>query len=573
MKLSTICKSLIATGAITTAATSMAAGGVWQSDNNAPKYQDWNLAGRPNVLIISMDDLGYGQLNFDDTSFKKAFLDHYFIPDRYNVNIDKAIAAAKQATPNLRALQNQGVMMKQAFVSHAVSGPSRTAFMTSKFPSRVGIYSNEDSEAGIPLQHKFLAHLFQNYGYDTSAIGKWHMSSLIKVPVPKEQRTRDYHDNRNQYATEPTQPQNRGFHYFFGFHGSGAAYYNSPALFEDRHHVKAEGYITDEFTQKALAQINSSKGTPFFMYLAFNAPHIPLEKHAPLKYRVFNTGNEEVDKYYEAIYAVDQSIGKIVQQLKANGQFDNTMIMFWSDNGAVVDSPLPQNGPFTKGNKGMTFNGGVHIPSFITWRDGLRPSVYDKMVGTIDYMPTALGAAGIPIPEEWAKTLDGVNLMPYLTGDKSGYPHQEMVWLQPRAFHWNKQNKEFWKRYDDYITYKAPDASQVIPSPYVETKSDLAYTVRDNQYTLHYYSKDNSYELYNQVTDPEETHNLINEKPTVAQHLKDFMKHYIQHEAATAVTDLNKQKVADLKKELNIPDNTPTTNKASVAPANSTPTK
>ena len=505
---------------------------------------EYKTQGKPNVLIISMDDLGYGQLNFDEKAFDKKVLAEKVIPDRYKVDVDKAIEAAKKSTPNLRKLQDQGVMLTQDFVCHGVSGPSRAGFMTSEFPSRFGIYSNDDAQDGVSVDHKFLAELCQNHGYDTSAIGKWHLGRITNVPVPKEKQTRDYHDNFTTFCDEPFQPQNRGFDYFMGFHAAGTAYYNSPSLFRNREVVPAEGYITDQLTDEALGRIKAAGEDPFFIYLAYNAPHIPLEKHAPEKYRVFNTGNEEVDKYYESIYAVDSNIGRIIDELEKTGKLENTVIMFFSDNGSVIDAPLPMNGIFT-GNKGETFNGGVHIPGFITWKAGLKAGKYNKMVSTVDYMPTALAAAGIEIPTEWKEKIDGVNLLPYLTKEVKGNPHSELYWAQPRAFHWDPINIPFWRDYDKYVTGE----SDYYPvNPYMESLSEFSWTVRDNTWTLHYYVGDNSYALYDSVKDPQEIHNVAEKHPEVVKKLKAKMRTYLTTKAVKPNTANNLPKYEQLIK-------------------------
>lgn len=540
-----------------------------------PTWTDWKLEGRPNVLVISMDDLGYGQLNFDPSVWNKDLLAKLPVAQRYKVDVDAAIEAAKKSTPTLAALQAQGVTFTQAFVSHGVSGPSRTSFMTAKFASRLGVYSNEDSEAGVSPDELFLPRLFQEYGYETSAFGKWHMAKLRNVPVPPEQKTRDYHDNRSQYASDQTQPQTRGFSHFFGFHGSGASYYNSPALFKDRTNVKAEGYIADQITDEAIKRIERAGDEPFFVYLAYNAPHIPLEKHAPEKYRVFNTGNEEVDKYYEAIYAVDQNVKRVVDLLQKEGKLDNTIVMFWSDNGSVYDAPLPLNGNFVKGNKGQTFNGGVHIPAFISWPARLKPQVYKQMVGTVDFLPTALEAADIPVPQG----LDGVPLLKFLqtkkvegpaltkpifpvakaeeakteaaqASDKPLLPHEYLIWITPRALHWSVANKDFWEGYDAFIQYKTPDGQNPKGSDYIEKKSPLAWTVRSNQYSLHYSTKEQEFELYDLHNDPREENNLAAQKPQVVQELLDVFKKYLNEQAATPITELNVEKLKALKEQM-----------------------
>ncbi len=512
--------------------------------NKSFEPTEYKLEGKPNVLVISVDDLGYGQLNYDEKAFDKKVLAEKVIPDRYKVDVDKAIEAAKKSTPNLRKLQDQGIMMTQTFVCHGVSGPSRAAFLTSEFPSKFGVYSNDDAQDGISLDHKFLSELFQNYGYETSAIGKWHVGKITNVPVPQEKQTRDYHDNFTTYCDEPFQPQNRGFDYFMGFHAAGAAYYNSPSLFKNRQLEPAKGYITDQLTDEAISRIEKADDAPFFIYLAYNAPHIPLEQHAPEKYRVFNTGNEEVDKYYESIYAVDQNVGRILDTLEKEGKLENTMILFFSDNGSVIDAPLPMNGIFS-GNKGETFNGGVHIPGFVTWPKGLKAGKYDKMVSTIDYLPTALAAAGIEIPEEWKAKIDGVNLLPYLTGKDSGNPHSELFWAQPRAFHWDPINIPFWRDYDKYVT---GESDYYPKNPYMEKLSEFSWTVRDNTWTLHYYVGDNSYALYESMKDPMEINDLAAKNPKVVAELKAKMRDYLVNKAVKPNTPNNVPKYEQLVK-------------------------
>lgn len=444
---------------------------------------EYSLKDKPNIILISTDDLGYGQLNYDEKAFDKTVLEKQAVPERYQVALDKAIEAAKMATPTLRNLQDNGVKLSQGFVAHGVSGPSRAAMMTSRFPARYGIYSNDDAQDGISVEETYLAEVLQDYGYETAAIGKWHLCRITNVPVPEEKQTRDYHDNFTTYCDEPFQPQRRGFHYFFGFHASGASYYNSPSLFKNRERAEAKGYITDQFTNEAIDVLKKAGDNPAFIYLAYNAPHIPLEAPAPKEYQIFNTGNSEVDNYYASVYAVDQGVKRIMEELRKQGKDKNTLIFFTSDNGAVIDSPMPMNGQF-KGFKGETQHGGVHTPMFVSWPAKLGSQEYTQMVSATDFMPTALAAAGIPIPADLAKKLDGKNLLPYLTGEEKGEPHPYLFWAQPRAYHWDTVNIPFWHNYDKYVTSKSDDYPK---NPYMEKKSKFTWTVRDKDWTLHYY--------------------------------------------------------------------------------------
>lgn len=316
---------------------------------------EYSTKGKPNIIVLTMDDLGYGQLPFDKGSFDPKTMENREVVDTYKIGIDKAIEAAQKSTPTLLSLMDEGVRFTNGYVAHGVSGPSRAAIMTGRAPARFGVYSNTDAQDGIPLTETFLPELFQNHGYYTAAVGKWHLSKISNVPVPEDKQTRDYHDNFTTFSAEEWQPQNRGFDYFMGFHAAGTAYYNSPSLFKNRERVPAKGYISDQLTDEAIGVVDRAKtlDQPFMLYLAYNAPHLPNDNPAPEQYqKQFNTGSQTADNYYASVYSVDQGVKRILEQLKKNGQYDNTIILFTSDNGAVIDGPLPLNGA-QKGYKEM----------------------------------------------------------------------------------------------------------------------------------------------------------------------------------------------------------------------------
>lgn len=150
--------------------------------------------------------------------------------------------------------------------------------------------------------------------------------------------------------------------------------------------------------------------TSLLCFTAYNAPHLPNDNPAPEQYqKQFNTGSQTADNYYASVYSVDQGVKRILEQLKKNGQYDNTIILFTSDNGAVIDGPLPLNGA-QKGYKSQTYPGGTHTPMFMWWKGKLQPGNYDKLISAMDFYPTALDAADISIPKDLK--LDGVSLLP-----------------------------------------------------------------------------------------------------------------------------------------------------------------
>ena len=506
---------------------------------------EYSTQGKPNVIVLTMDDLGYGQIPYDESSFDPKSMENREVVDTYRISVDKAIEAARNSTPTLRTLMDDGVRLTQGYVAHAMSGPSRAAIMTARSPSRYGVYGNTDSQDGIPTDELFLPELFQNFGYYTACVGKWHLSKITNIPVPEYQQTRDYHDNFVTYGDEPGQPQNRGFTYFMGFHPAGTAYYNSPALFENRTHIKAEGYISDQLTDAAIKAVDTAKATnqPFMLYLAYNAPHLPNDVPAPDVYQSkFNTGSPTADNFYAAIYSVDQGVKRLLERLEENGQLDNTMIFFTSDNGAVIDGPLPLNGN-QAGYKSLTYPGGVHTPMFVYWKGHLESGSYDKLVSAMDFYPTALDAAGIPIPEDLK--LDGVSLLPYLTGENKGNPHESLVWLTSFSHWFDTRNIPFWDNYHKYVRYE----SDYYPhNPNTENLSEFTYTVRTNDYQLIYTAEDNALRLYD-LRDLQLKNDLTFDKPEVVKQLKQIARDRLA-ESKPPLMDINQPKYEKIVKAL-----------------------
>ncbi|WP_202302136.1 sulfatase-like hydrolase/transferase [Dryocola clanedunensis] len=507
---------------------------------------EYSTQGKPNVIILTMDDLGYGQLPFDQKSFAPQSMQNREVVDTYKIGIDKAIEAAKKSTPTLLSLMDEGVRFTNGYVAHGVSGPSRAAIMTGRSPARFGVYSNTDAQDGIPLNETFLPELFQNHGYYTAAIGKWHLSKISNVPVDKDKQTRDYHDNFTTYSAEEWQPQNRGFDYFMGFHAAGTAYYHSPSLFRNREHIKAKGYISDQLTDEAIGAVDRAKtlDQPFMLYLAYNAPHLPNDHPAPAQYQQrFNTGSSTADNFYAAIYSVDQGVKRVLEELKKNGQYDNTIILFTSDNGAVIDGPLPLNGD-QKGYKSQTFPGGTHTPMFMWWKGKLHPgSEYSKLISAMDFYPTALDAAEIAVPA--SLKLDGTSLLPYLTNNKTGEPHKYLDWVTSYSHWFDEKNIPFWNGYHKYVRHLSDDYPD---NPNTEDLSQFSYTVRSNDYSLVYTFEDKQPGLY-KLDDLQQKNNLAAAHPDVVKAMKSEVTGFIAG-SKPPLSQINQQKFTNIKTSL-----------------------
>ncbi|USR75133.1 sulfatase-like hydrolase/transferase [Photobacterium damselae] len=483
-------------------------------------------AEQPNVLLVIMDDLGTGQLDFALDSLDKTELAKRPVPARYQGDLDKMIDAAHRAMPNVAKLAQNGVKMTNAFVAHPVCGPSRAGIFTGRYPTSFGTYSNDDALQGVPLDIKLLPALFQENGYRTANIGKWHNAKIAsKDKVAEDARTRDYHDIQIPVIGKGFGPEERGFDYSYSFYASGAALWNSPAIYQNGKNIPAPGYLTHNLTNEALKFIEDSGDKPFFINLAYSVPHIPLEQASPAKYMDrFNTGNVEADKYFAAINAADEGLGQIMALLKQKGELDNTLIFFLSDNGAVHESPMPMNG-MDRGFKGQMYNGGVRVPFVAAWPNHiLAGGKSDTLISALDILPTALKAAGISIPQDMK--VDGQDIMPVLAGKAEQSPHKYIYWAGPGAKHYSEENDPFWYGYWKWITYE----SDTIPSnPNLEKLSKGSWAIRDQDWALYFYDDgSNKVKLFNDKLDPSESKDLAQKYPEKVVEMKNAFYDWIK---------------------------------------------
>lgn len=337
---------------------------------------------QPNILVILVDDAGYNDFGF--------------------------MGSKDMMTPNIDQLASQGVVLTDAHVAATVSSPSRACLMTGRYGHRFGYECNPSySDYGVSLDEQTIADVFQENGYRTAAIGKWHLGTLDK-----------YHPNK------------RGFDYFYGMKAGGRDYFydekksDRPGderniLLNDKQ-VKFDGYLTDVFSEKAVEFIKNTD-QPFMMYLAYNAVHTPMQ-----------ATQEDLDRFSghprqklaAMTWALDRGVGTVVQGLKETGKFDNTLIFFLSDNGGATINNS-SNYPL-KGFKGNKFEGGHRVPYFIVWNGKIKSGIkFDGLASSLDIFATAIDAAGI---SKTKNRLDGVSLIPYLSGKKKGDPHHVLFW-------------------------------------------------------------------------------------------------------------------------------------------------
>lgn len=350
--------------------------------------QKTNKEERSNILFILCDDLGYSDVGFNGGKDVK--------------------------TPSLDTLAANGTMLTAAYVAHPFCGPSRAALMTGRYPHLIGAQFNlprtgerGHKTKGVPIEEPFLSSILQKAGYYTGAVGKWHLGHATK-----------FH------------PNNRGFDDFYGFLGGGhryfpiqyqAAYqqevekgtehiwdYITP-LEHNGKEVKEAEYLTDAFSREAVRFVNDAaqKDNPFFLYLAYNAPHSPLEAKEEDIAKFTHIKDKKRRTFAAMVYAIDRGVGQIVETLKVNGQFENTLIVFLSDNGGKL-ALGGTNFPLAAG-KGSTHEGGYRTPMFFHWPKKVASNKkYVYPVSALDFYPTFIQLAGATIPK--GKILDGKNI-------------------------------------------------------------------------------------------------------------------------------------------------------------------
>lgn len=382
-------------------------------------------ASKPNLLLIVTDDQGYPDLG--------------------------CVGTKSVLTPNLDRLAVEGVRATSFYVTAPACTPSRGSILTGRYPQRNGLYelvrndlvnyghlytpveyaTSPEMTLGLDPREVTIGNVLQRAGYRTGVVGKWDMGQA------------------RRYL-----PLQRGFDFFYGIGNNGIDYYTHerygfPSMFRGNDRTEADKgtYATDLFKREALRFIRESQGQPWFLYLAFNAPHsassfaagsaVPGGKaraakrppgvgvQVPEQYAALyqdKVKDEKLARYYGAVTCMDEAIGEVLALLKERGEERNTLVVFLSDNGG---SGTTGNTPF-RGGKGQMFEGGLRVP-FIAWWPGRLPAgrVCEDFLSALEIFPTLAEAAGAK-PDRKIN-LDGFNMLPVLLGEQKS-PRTEMFW-------------------------------------------------------------------------------------------------------------------------------------------------
>jgi arylsulfatase A-like enzyme len=340
---------------------------------------------RPNLLLILTDDLGYGDLSIQGSE-----------------EVD---------TPRIDGLAAEGVRLTNAYVSAPICAPARAGLITGRYQQRFGYahytgkYQEQvDQDRGVPTSEIFMSDPLREAGYRTGFIGKWHLG-----------------------INEKYRPHRRGFDEWFGFLSGRHDYLDwsdlgDGPIWRDNKPVQGTAYLTDAFSDEAVAFIDRHKAEPFFLYLAFNAVHTPIM--VPDTYlEGIETQDSDRRVMLGMVRAIDRGVGRILDKLEVEGLSENTLVVFVNDNGGAK---LASNEPL-RGEKATMWEGGSRVPMIMRWPGHLNPNaIYEPSVSTLDLFPTFLSLAGAAIPMD--RKIDGVNLMPFLSGTQEGPVHDTLYW-------------------------------------------------------------------------------------------------------------------------------------------------
>ena len=383
-------------------------------------------ADNPNIIVLLADDLGYGELGCQGNEE---------IP-----------------TPHIDSIAANGVRFTNGYVTGPNCSPSRAGFLSGRIPTRFGYennpigHRNENPAIGFPTSETTLAETMQDAGYTTGLLGKWHLGG-----------TAAYH------------PFRHGFEEFFGFMHEGHYFVQPPyegvttmlrrktlpdgevgrwigkkkliyhkwpsnepdydadnPIIRGGQPVMETEYLTDALTREAVDFIDRHDDKPFFLYLAYNAVHSPLQG-ADAYMRKFSHIQDIQRRIFAAMLAnMDDSVGAVMKQWRNSGLEENTLVFFLSDNGGPTRELTSSNAPL-RGQKGMMYEGGLRVPFMVQWKGTLpKGKVYNHPVTSLDIYATAAANAKATAPEN----IEGVDLIPYLTSKRSDRPHDTLFWRQ-----------------------------------------------------------------------------------------------------------------------------------------------
>jgi arylsulfatase A-like enzyme len=356
-------------------------------------------AAAPNVVIIVGDDMGYADIG---------------------VHGCKDIP-----TPNIDSLAAAGVRCTNGYVSGTYCSPTRAGLLTGRYQNRFGheynpggaearrLGQNGDAptqRSGLPLSEVTIADRLKKAGYRTALVGKWHLG-----------------------GADAFHPMKRGFDEFFGFLGGAHSYFpgKGAPILRGYQPVEEKEYLTDAIARESIAFLDrQAQDKPFFLYVAFNAVHTPMEADGERLEKFAHIADKKRQTYAAMMSAMDDAIGKVLAKLSEKKLDENTLVFFISDNGGPTMRTTTTNASINKplrGSKRTTLEGGVRVPFLVRWTGKIPAGkVYSQPVIQLDILPTVLAAAGVTTST--GASLEGVDLLPFFTENDTGAPHDALFW-------------------------------------------------------------------------------------------------------------------------------------------------
>ncbi|SEC72594.1 Arylsulfatase A [Maribacter dokdonensis] len=393
---------------------------------------------KPNIVIVFTDDQGYQDVG--------------------------VFGSPLISTPNLDNMAKNGIKFTDFYSASSVCSPSRAALLTGSYPNRVGVPEVlwPNLPGGLSNAETTIANMLKTQNYATACIGKWHLGDEQEY-LPISQGFDMYYGIpfSNDMSVNPKSKISKNIVFREGmtldslrekkWRGSRVPLFEQDEVIE---YPVNQSTITQRYTEQAIHFIKENKNERFFLYLAHSMPHVPLYASASFK------GKSKRGLYGDAIEEIDWSVGEILRTLKEQGLDENTLVIFTSDNGPWTSrgehggSALP-----LRGHKNETFEGGFRVPMIAQWNGKIKPaSVSDKVISTIDVLPTVAYLTGADLPE---KKIDGKNIWPILSGKQNKKsPHKKEGFFYYKDFNLEAVRQGDWKLRiieDDVALYNLKD--------------------------------------------------------------------------------------------------------------------
>ena len=458
----------------------------WKAKNNLPAKQ---VSSTPNVVIIFMDDMGYGD------------------PVCYG--------GGPYQTPNIDALAASGMRFTEFYAAQAVCTASRAALLTGCYPTRIGMHGAIDQNAKFALNpyEQTIAELLKDKGYKTAAIGKWHLGH--KVPFLPLQQGFDefyglpYSNDMWPYDYDGSPWKDTSF---------WRAKYPPLPLIEGNKTIKIiksfddQDQLTKDYTTRAVDFINRNKKSPFFLYLAHSMVHVPLGVSNKFK------GKSGAGLFGDVMEEVDWSVGEVIKVLKEDNLLDNTIVIFTSDNGPWLT--FGNNAGNTTGlreGKGTAWDGGLKVPGIISWQGKIKPAIVcNRLMTTMDLLPTIIDICDAKLP---IKKIDGVDFKNVLLGDKNANPRDEF------AYYYDKNNLKAIRKGNWKLVFAATSQTYSAPA-----------TIGGDRYPGKYAQVKVPMGLYDLSIDPGEDRNVIQQYPEKVKELNAIANKF-RHEIGDGLTN------------------------------------